>query len=83
MAAKFSGSSCEGDHCEKYLYPRCQQKYVFSPEFYRVVMDRHFAPEWQRSWVPKVHGTLWQRALKLPAGTTLPGCARGTGAGHW
>jgi hypothetical protein len=70
--AKFSGSSCEGDHCEKYLYPRCQQKYVFSPEFYRVVMDRHFAPEWQRSWVPKVHGTLWQRALKLPAGTTLP-----------
>lgn len=85
---KFSGSRCEGDQCEKYLYPRCAQKYAFSPEFYRVVMDRHFTPDWQRSWVPRVHGTLWQRALKLPAGTPLPAgfadgppCA-GAGAGE-
>lgn len=69
--ARFASKHCEGEHCEKYLYPKCQAKYQFSAEFYRVVLDRHFSPEWQRQWVPKVHGTLWQRALRLPPGTAL------------
>jgi hypothetical protein len=69
--AKFAKQNCEGDGCEKYLYPRCQQQYAFSPDYYRVVLDRHFKPEWQRSQVPRLHGTLWKRAMQLPPGTPL------------
>jgi len=70
--AKLPRQDCEGDNCEKYLYPRCQQRYYFSAAYRRVLLDRHFTPEWQRTWVPRQKGTLWRDALRLPAGTVIP-----------
>jgi hypothetical protein len=70
--ARLPRQDCEGNDCEKYLYPRCQQQYYFSATYYRVVLDRHFSPDWQRTYVPRLRGTLWRDALNLPAGTSLP-----------
>ena len=63
--------SCNANDCEKYLIARCEQAYTFEPAFSRLILDKYFTPEWQQQFGSNLGGTVWQDALKLPAGTQL------------
>lgn len=62
---------CQGDDCEKYLYPRCQMFYM-SPGTARELLDRYFDAGFQQRYGARLAevGTVWRDALTLPAGTT-------------
>lgn len=89
-SAKFD-ANCTGEHCEKYLLPRCSYGYSMEPAMYREVLDRYFSKQWQAANVPRLRGDLWVKAQALPVGTTAQGrlipaaaeaCTRG-GFGQW
>jgi hypothetical protein len=70
---------CEGNDCDMYLLPRCEQGYAMSAALYRELLDRYFSPQWLTRNGERLKGTLWQEAQRLPAGTramqTLPATA--------
>lgn len=79
--------NCQGDDCEKYLFPRCQQFYL-SSGMARELLDHYFDAGFQQRYgaVLARSGTVWRDALNLPAGTTaasqLPPTARAVCAGE-
>lgn len=84
-------ANCTGEHCEKYLLPRCSYGYAMEPAMYREVLDRYFSKQWQAANVARLRGDLWVKAQALPVGTTAQGrlipaaaeaCTRG-GFGQW
>ena len=66
--------SCQGDDCERYLFPRCSAVYTFNPAATREVLDRFFSPEWQARYASRFStgmGTVWRDAVAMPRGSTL------------